>query len=470
MKSPSYLLLFSLLLLMSTNSEAKSNTDELKPRIVIMSDIGDCNVEPDDMESAIRLFSYADQFEIEAFMTTVGWNCDPYPQEWGKVLEQVIDAYGVDVENLRKRSSQTAFLSLDEENGKQKMGYWPSVDYIRSRAIAGSHRGGIGVIGEGNDSPGSNFLIQLADEDDDRPIWVAAWGGANTLAQAIWRVQQTRTEKELKTFLHKFRLYTITDQDMKYDMRLNLAYSSHQWMRREFKDDLTFIWDEGTWQLQCELGKQYWTQHQQNIQRHGAMGSIYPNYKWGVEGDTPSFLHLMPNGLNDPDDPTQAGWGGCHTWGLSADSLTYAWVSWQQPQRRITEEYKQRFYSDELNDFSARMQWAKEGQGNTNPIVYINGTHSIKPRCIKAKAGKTITLDASMSKDDEGDHLSFYWWYQPEAGTSPTKLVITDNTASRLKFRVPLIAKGGKIHLICEVHDDGPFHLVSYQRVILEVR
>ncbi len=261
MKSPSYLLLFSLLLLMSTNSEAKSNTDELKPRIVIMSDIGDCNVEPDDMESAIRLFSYADQFEIEAFMTTVGWNCDPYPQEWGKVLEQVIDAYGVDVENLRKRSSQTAFLSLDEENGKQKMGYWPSVDYIRSRAIAGSHRGGIGVIGEGNDSPGSNFLIQLADEDDDRPIWVAAWGGANTLAQAIWRVQQTRTEKELKTFLHKFRLYTITDQDMKYDMRLNLAYSSHQWMRREFKDDLTFIWDEGTWQLQCELGKQYWTQH-----------------------------------------------------------------------------------------------------------------------------------------------------------------------------------------------------------------
>lgn len=101
MKSPSYLLLSSLLLLMSTNSEAKSNTDELKPRIVIMSDIGDCNVEPDDMESAIRLFSYADQFEIEAFMTTVGWNCDPYPQEWGKVLEQVIDAY--DVERCRGR-------------------------------------------------------------------------------------------------------------------------------------------------------------------------------------------------------------------------------------------------------------------------------------------------------------------------------------------------------------------------------
>ena len=75
-----------------------------------------------------------------------------------------------------------------------------------------------------------------------------------------------------------------------------------------------------------------------------------------------------------------------------------------------------------------------------------------------------------MSKDAEGDHLSFYWWYQPEAGTSPTKLVITDKTASRRHIRVPLIEKKKKIHLICEVHDDGPFHLVSYQRVILEVR
>ena len=54
----------------------------------------------------------------------------------------------------------------------------------------GSERGGIKVIGEDNDSPGSQLLIRLADEDDTRPIYVAGWGGANTLAQAIWRVKQ----------------------------------------------------------------------------------------------------------------------------------------------------------------------------------------------------------------------------------------------------------------------------------------
>ena len=74
--------------------------EEFKPRLVVMTDIGDCAVEPDDMESAVRLMAYADMVEIEAVMTTVGWNCDPYPQGWESYLAQVVDAYGEDVHNL----------------------------------------------------------------------------------------------------------------------------------------------------------------------------------------------------------------------------------------------------------------------------------------------------------------------------------------------------------------------------------
>ena len=133
-----------------------------------------------------------------------------------------------------------------KETGCQEIGYWPCADYLRSRAVMGSMYGGIRSIGEANDSPGSELLIRLADEDDPRPIYVAAWGGANTLAQAIWRVKQTRTPEEVKNFVRKFRLYTITDQDMDYAHRMDRARSSHQWLRQEFKDDLQFIWDEGT--------------------------------------------------------------------------------------------------------------------------------------------------------------------------------------------------------------------------------
>ena len=302
-------MIWMLLLMPLTVWASKS---DLKPRLVVCTDIAPADVEPDDMESMVRLMAYADCFEIEALITSVGWNCDPYPKEWAQYLTRVIEAYRKDVSNLMRRSCQSEFLPLEEENGQQELSYWPSADYIKSRALMGSEHGGIKVIGEGNDSPGSEMLIRLADEDDPRPIYVAAWGGANTLAQAIWRVKQTRSDNEVRNFVHKFRLFTITDQDMKYDMRMNRAYSSHMWLRKDFADDLQFIWDEGAWQEQCELGKQHWTQHQQYIQGHGALGREYPNYKWGVEGDTPSFLYVMPNGLNDPEDPHQAGWAGYH--------------------------------------------------------------------------------------------------------------------------------------------------------------
>ena len=319
------------------------------------------------------LMAYADQFEIEGIFTTVGWNCDPYPQEWADYLRKVMDAYEKDVKKLMARSGQKKFASLAKENGKQRIGYWPSPEYIRGRAMMGSTHGGIKVVGEGNDSPGSNLLIRLADEPDERPIWVAAWGGANTLAQAIWRVKQTRTPEQVRQFVRKFRIYTITDQDMQYSMRMNRAYSSHQWLRQEFQNDLKFIWDEGTWQLQCDLGKEYWEEHEKYIQGKGALGAEYPKYKWGVEGDTPSFLYVMPNGLSDPEDPTQVNWGGYHQFGLCPDSLTYAWTSWEQPTYNTTRDYKRYFYPDELNDFKARMQWADEGWGNTNPHVIVNG-------------------------------------------------------------------------------------------------
>ena len=116
--------LLMMLIGISTAMDAKEVA--LKPRLVVCTDIAPADVEPDDMESMVRLMAYADMFEIEALITSVGWNCDPYPKEWSQYLTRVIKAYGIDVPKLMKRSGQKKFLSWKKENGSQRIGYCPS--------------------------------------------------------------------------------------------------------------------------------------------------------------------------------------------------------------------------------------------------------------------------------------------------------------------------------------------------------
>ena len=461
-------ILGTLLAVCACNPSAAGQADTLKPRIVVLTDIGPADVEPDDNESAVRLMAYADRFEIEALITTIGWNCDPYPPEWAEYLQRVLDAYEQDVPNLMKRSAQTGFLPDEQEQGRQTLGYWPSAAYLRSRTVSGSPRAGIDVIGPDNNTPGSELLIRLADEPDERPIWVCVWGGGNTFAQAVWKVQQERSPQQLEAFLRKFRLYTITDQDMVYAMRENRAYSSHQWLRREFSDRLVLVWDESAWLNQNALGRADWDAYAAQIQGHGALGGVYPHFLWGVEGDTPSFLHVMPNGLNDPDDPTQVGWGGMHLFGRSPDYRTKAWTNWRQPEKDLSDRYEKRFYPDEFRDFAARMQWAAEGRGNHNPVVLIGRQGGLDSVEMNAKPGQTLHFDASRSYDPDGDGLQFAWWFQefPDGSTLPA---LADSTSAKVSFRIPDDAAPGRLDLVCEVHDDGPFTLPAYRRVIITV-
>ncbi|RPI43707.1 MAG: DUF1593 domain-containing protein [Bacteroidetes bacterium] len=445
-----------------TNDQMQPNSEVMKPRIVVLTDVS--SWETDDSESLVRLMVHADLFEIEGLIFTTGWSLEETRDDFFQLIHDAIDAYEKDLPNLMKRSGQTGFL---EDESRQVIGYWPSPGYLRERTMFGSKKRGMDQIGEVNVSDGSNLITQQADEKDDRPVWVQIWGGGNTLAQAIWQVKQERTEAELKTFLHQIRAYSITDQDRSYEGGTPFEISSHQWMRREFEKDLVFLWDECAWKLQNETGRENWDEYALHIQDHGFLGKVYPKYKYGVEGDTPSFLHVMPNGLNDPLIPGQVGWAGYFEWGTGPDGVTSAYNNHEGKAFDTGSGYFRYFYPAIFNNFAARMDWAHEGKGNRNPEVVINGDPGIRPVEIEKEQGKKITLDASRSSDPDDDPLSFRWWVLPEAGTYDGDVAVPDANSARISFAVPSGSAGKSIHVICEVSDTGEPVLTGYRRIII---
>ncbi len=169
------------------------------------------------------------------------------------------------------------------------------------------------IIGQGRDSEASEKIIDLLEQEDQRPIWFSIWGGSCDLAQALWKIRETLTPAEANELLKKIRIYMIGLQD-----------GSGQWMLDTFPE-LFIIMSAGNYMgmfnnapgADITLSNLDWINR--NIRKgHGLLGIIYPESGFypetpGVwEGDSPSFLYLVSafKGINDSERPDQESWGG----------------------------------------------------------------------------------------------------------------------------------------------------------------
>ncbi len=154
----------------------------------------DIENEPDDAMSMVRFLTYSNQWDVEGLLATTSTHQRNKTAAWR--IRQIVRAYGQVRNNL-----------LLHEKG------YPDTTYLLSIIKDGLPTYGMTGVGAGKDSEGSEWIIKMVDKNDARPVYVPVWGGANCLAQALWKVRMTRTPVELEKFVAKLRVYTISDQD-----------------------------------------------------------------------------------------------------------------------------------------------------------------------------------------------------------------------------------------------------------------
>jgi hypothetical protein len=427
---------------------ANGGSTSHKPRIIVTTDLG---ADPDDEQSLVRLLVSANEFDIEGLIVSTG--CWKKNQSNTAMLDKIVDAYGKALPNLQVHAK----------------GY-PSHAYLKSISVLGQTGYGMADVGEGKDSKGSELIIAAADRDDPRPVWVQFWGGGNNLAQAIWKVKNTRTEAELAKFISKLRVFDILGQD-----------DAGAWLARNFPD-LLFIRATGVYGWQPPKNGSY---QKNDIQSHGPLGSVYPDTKWATEGDTPAFMHVFPNGLNDPDKFDQGGWGG--RFGLTKQSGIRSMSEVAKINKAAETQYDPYFMHGNTaegakaikrwstgydNDFAARMDWSVTGnyaEANHHPVAVVNGDTSRRVLEVSAAPGSTVKLDANGSSDPDNNALNYAWSFYEEASSYGGSVKI-ENHSSTATVSIPHDAGGKNIHVILELHDNGSPNLYAYRRVIIEVK
>ncbi len=430
-----------------------------RPILVVTTDIGG---DPDDQQSLIRLLMYSNEFDIRGLIASASGT----PGELGidTVKEQLI------------RDHILAYEKVFEQLAQHAPGY-PEPDSLLARVKKGNPARGLGVIGDGHDTEGSEWIIRVVDGAGDRPVHVAVWGGQTDLVQALWKVKHSRSPEAYNTFLSRLRVYDVNDQDGLY------AY-----IRQEFAGVFYILAKapegtdkrEGVYRGMYLGGEESFTSREwvdEHVRMdHGPLGELYPPETWTApnphgalkEGDTPSWFYFLKNGLQFPEQPAWGGWGGRFQPDGGyffrddedfADMVIHA--------RATVSRWRPAFQ----NDFQARMDWCvlPYEKANHNPVAVVMGDETRDILWVEANQGDTLTFSALDSYDMDGDQLDFTWWTYPEAGTNLQCPILENYVTPEVSFIVPHGEGGHDLHLICEVSDRGSPSLTSYRRIVIQI-
>jgi hypothetical protein len=430
----------------------------------------------------VRFLVYANEYDVEGLVaTTSTWLRNQTRED---LIRRQIGAYGQVRTNLIRHAPG-----------------FPEREQLLAVTSTGQPRYGMAAVGDGLSTSGSRQLLKAADSTDPRPLWVSVWGGANTLAQALHDARRERSPAELARLVAKLRVYTISDQD-----------DAGPWLRREFTN-LFYVVSPSTTDWK-EYWRATWTgisgdRHYRNgpghmfqlvenpwleehiIRNHGPLGALYPRLEYIMEGDTPSFLGLINNGLGWTSSPACGGWGGRYALYQPHGETRPIWTNNQDSRDTVTADNGRTECTDMAtvwrwrqafqHDFAARMDWCVTEdvkKANHNPVVFLNGDRSKAIVDLSARSGETVTLTSEGTSDPDGDSLEVRWWIYAEASTLrdargnlfPSDVKLGANQGPTTSLVAPRVKKNETLHIICEVKDSGHPALWSYRRAIVHIQ
>ena len=483
-------------------------TKTQRPRCIITQD-----AEVDDMNSLIHVLLYSNEVDIQGIVQSsskfhwkgvAGQKEEKYtkPYRWPGTewMQKYLNAYQKVYPNLKKHDKS-----------------YPAPAYLKSVTKVGN----IGYKGEMDSATeGSELIKKTILDNDERTLYLLAWGGTNTISRALKDIEKEykgtkQWDAIRKKIINKVVIPACGEQDETYSEYIAEEWpeikfmscsqmSSYAYMWRTQPEDSSkktlyadfmlknlirkhgalldnyVTWGDGTYLDGEEPGSQFGTNEDllDSLNWWGGFNPVqkYQRYDFLSEGDSPTFFMLLDTGLRTLEDITNGGFSGRYAKADKKNSKGQEVNYWspvkdtyvKEDGSTMKVESSWKYIDDIQNDFAARADWCitnDYAKANHAPKVSVTeGTD------IKASAGETLKLHA-IATDPDDDYVTVSWSEYTDASTTETALTLKGAASDTISFKIPEDAKAGqKIHLIVQTQDDGEHTLTHYQQVIITIR
>ncbi|MFM2362619.1 MAG: hypothetical protein RLZZ316_1521 [Bacteroidota bacterium] len=438
-----------------------------KPRVIAMTD-----GEVDDRCSMVRLLLHTNDIELLGIIQTnsvyqrKGWVADKWLDKQVDAYEQIYPNLVIHDPNyprpdvLRSKlfvgDNDSAHITVDFNSPARIPGQKPAID-----------------PSAWNDTEGSDKIVKILLEKDPRKVHIQAWGGGNTAAKAFYKLK-AQYPKEYKRAVSKVVMYNIWYQD---------GAGSYIEQNHPEVTMLLSHHFSGTWDYNSQV---YTHEFITNYVKSTPLGKLYPQ-DYISEGDNPSFLYSLSNGLRSDENPTYGGWGG----------RFYKIPGFQNVYRDADKGSYVQWIETANRDFAMRLKWSitpKYEGANHKPKIKLGVS-----RDITVKSGEFVKLKAAITDNDSTDYqeawlkvkelfeqqgrdfewfknmmsrrpkTSALWWQYKDAGTYNGNIDLGYNQKEEVQFKAPNVKEKCTVHFILEAKDNGSPALTSYERVIITI-